>query len=195
MNWPYTKRQDGKIAINLDSNVWDFLFERNITLSNELPTDEFAIFVTREVEIEKLTIPNDISKTPLKKFIEETIVACGIETTSVFGFFVSGQTHQRVGGFDQGTWQSETERQYYAAMPKNYLAGKKPKNSTLTTNEGDAAVGAQSFFSIVLTCEKPKKPGPLRFAAEHGGKILYLGDFDNSGLTLKEFIIAFYKKI
>jgi hypothetical protein len=62
-------------------------------------------------------------------------------------------------------------------------------------NEADAAVAAKSFSSIVLTCEFPKKTGPLRFAAENGGKILYLVDFDPSQLTLKAYIEAFYQQI
>jgi hypothetical protein len=59
MNWQYTKRSDGLIAITLDNNVWDFLFERKIDLAAELPSDEFAIFITREVEIESMAIPPD----------------------------------------------------------------------------------------------------------------------------------------
>ena len=64
--------------------------------------------------------------------------------------------------------------------------------SQLAKNEADAAVAAQSFFSIALTCEKPGKSGPLRFAAERGGKVLYLPDIDRSGLSLKEYIAAFH---
>jgi hypothetical protein len=47
MNWAYTKRNDGKIAVTLDNNVWNFLFQRKIDLAAELPSDEFAIFITR----------------------------------------------------------------------------------------------------------------------------------------------------
>jgi hypothetical protein len=54
------------------------------------------------------------------------------------------------------------------------------------------AVAAQSFFSIALTCEDPRKPGPLRFAAEHGGKVLYLPNLDQSGQSLKAYIAAFH---
>ena len=204
MHWEYTKRPDGKIAITLDNNVWDFLFDRGIDLASELPSEDFAVFITREVEIEELAInPDDASKTALKDYIARTIVSRDIRTTSVFGFASDGPGPQRVGGFDQGTWQSQTEAEFYAAIGEQYLIGKSETHSLLTKNEGDAAVAAQSFFSMALTCERPNKSGPLRFAAEHGGKVLYLksfepsylNGFDRSGLTLKAYITAFYQQI
>jgi len=195
MQWQYTKRTDGKIAITLDNCVWDFLFYKNLNLALELPPDEFAVFITREVEIEGLAIPADDKKAALKDYIARTRISCDIRTTLVFGFATDGPGPQRVGGFGQGTFQSQTEREFYAAIREQYLLGKGKKNSQLTNNEGDAAVAAQSFFSIVLTCELPNKSGPLRFAAEHGGKILYMGDFDKSGLTLKAYITNLYGQI
>jgi hypothetical protein len=193
MNWKYTRRDDGIIAVTLDNNVWNFLFHRKIDLAVELPPDAFAIFITREVEIERMAIPDNASKAALRSNIDWTIARCGIRTTSVFGFATDGPGPQRVGGFGQGTWQSQTGREFYDAIRQPYLLGKTETKSQLTQNEGDAAVAAQSFFSIALTCENPAKSGPLRFAAEHGGKVLYLSAFDQSGLTLKEYITAFYE--
>jgi len=195
MRWKYMKRPDGKIAITLDNNVWNFFFQRNFDLTLELPLNEFSVFITREVEIEGLAIPAKASKVALKEYIARTIASSDIRTTSVFGFASDSPGPQRVGGFGQGTWQSQTEREFYAAIREQYLIGKSETNSQLTKNEGDAAVAAQSFFSIALTCERPNKSGPLRFAAEHGGKVLYLGGFDRSGQTLKEYVEAFYQKI
>jgi len=195
MHWQYTKRRDGKIAITLDNNVWDFLFLNGVELVSELPADKFAIFITREVEIEASAIPDRESKKALKEYIARTIVASGIRTTSVFGFAHHGPGPQRRGGFDVGTWQSPTEQEFYAAIRERFLIGKGQKKSELFDNEGDAAVAAQSFFSIALTCELPDKAGPLRFAAEHGGKVLYLDGFDRSRLTLRAFIEDFYQKI
>jgi hypothetical protein len=192
MNWQYTKRGDGLIAVTLDNNVWDFLFEREIDLAAELPSDEFVIFITREVEIESMAIPDTEAKTMIKKYIARTKARCGIKTTAVFGFATDGPGPQRVGGFDQGTWQSQTEREFYDAIRQQYLLGRRERNSQLTQNEADAAVAAQSFFSIALTCERPETPGPLRFAAEHGGKVLYLPDIDRSGLILKAYIAALH---
>jgi hypothetical protein len=86
MNWKYTKRGDGLIAVTLDNNAWDFLFSKEIDLANELPSGEFAIFITREVEIESRAIPDSESKAMLKDYIARTITRCGIRTTAVFGF-------------------------------------------------------------------------------------------------------------
>jgi hypothetical protein len=195
MHWQYTKRPDGKIAITLDNNVWDFLFQRGLDLASELPSEEFAIFIPREVEIETLAIPAGDSKIALKEFIARTIVNCDIRTTSVFGFAKDGPGPQRVGGFGQGTFQSQNEREFYAAISEQYLLGKREMRSQLTKNEGDAAVAVQSFFSIVLTCELSNTPGPLRFAAKRGGMILYLEDFDRKRLSLKAYIEALYQQI
>jgi hypothetical protein len=195
LHWPYTKRTDGRIAITLDNNVWNFLHDRNIDLAIELPRERFAIFITREVEIETLAIPAT-TKAALKEFIVRTIGDCEITTTWVFGFDSgAGQGPQRYGGFGQGAWQSRTEAEFYDAIRRQYLTNRGPKKSLLNGNEGDAAVGAQSFSSIALTCESPAKAGPLRYAAEHGGKILYLSDFAASGQTLREYIEAFYQRI
>jgi hypothetical protein len=195
MMWPYTRRSDGRIAVTLDNNVWNFLFDRKIDLAAELTPAEFALFITREVEIEGMAIPDEASKAPLKDYIARTRAACSVRTTSVFGFATTSGGPQRLGGFDQGTWQSQTEREFYDAIKKEgYLLGKSEKNSKLTGNEGDAAVAAQSFFSIALTCERSNKRGPLRFAAEHSGKVLCLGKFDSTGLNLKEYITDFHNQ-
>ena len=57
MIWPYTRRSDGKIAVTLDNNVWSFLFDRKIDLAAELTPAEFALFITREVEIREWRSP------------------------------------------------------------------------------------------------------------------------------------------
>jgi hypothetical protein len=195
MQWQYTKRSDGKIAITLDNNVWNFLFDRNIDLAAELPPECFAIFITREVEIEKDAIPEKETTIALKRYIMRTIASADIRTTSVFGFAHEGPGPQRHGGFDVGVWQSPTETEFYAAIRDRFLIGKSQRNSQLSDNEGDAAVAAQSFSSLAITCELPGKPGPLRFAAEHGGKVLYLDAFGGSSLTLREFIENFYQNV
>ncbi|MBB5342048.1 hypothetical protein [Tunturiibacter gelidoferens] len=195
MHWPYTERPDGKIAITLDNNVWNFLFDRRIDLASELPSEKFAVFITREVEIETLAIPANDTKVVLKEFIAKAIADCGVTTTWVFGFASEGSGPQRYGGFGQGVWQSKTEQEFYEVIRQQYLVNKGMKRSQLSGNEGDAAVAAKSFSSIALTCESPEKSGPLRFAAEHGGKILYLADFETSKLTLRRYIERFYEQI
>ncbi len=86
MPWSYSKRADGKIAITLDNNVWNFLFDRQIDLAVELPSNRFEVYITREVEIETLAIPDNTTKATLREFIAKTITGCNIRTTWVFGF-------------------------------------------------------------------------------------------------------------
>jgi hypothetical protein len=90
----------------------------------------FAIFITREVEIERLAIPNN--KAALRNYIDQTIARCGIRTTSVFGFATDGPGPQRYGGFDQGTFQSQTEIEFYNVIRERYLLGKPETNNQLT---------------------------------------------------------------
>lgn len=193
--WQFTKRPDDRIAITLDNNVWDFFFRNNTDLAVELPQDRFALFITREVEIETSAIPNEEAKALLKQYIAHTIEACGIETTWVFGFAHEGPGPERYGGFDVGVWQSNTEQEYYEAIRQRFLEGKGMRKSELLHNEGDAAVGAQSFFSVALTCEKPTKQGPLRFARENGGAVLYLPDMIQNGQTLRAYIESYYSML
>ena len=115
LHWSYSKRTDGRIAVTLDNNVWNFFHDRGIDLAGELPRERFAIFITREVEIETLAIP-EATKAALKQFIVRTIADCGITTTWVFGFDSGAPGPQRYGGFDQGVWQSQTEREFYDAI-------------------------------------------------------------------------------
>jgi hypothetical protein len=152
-------------------------------------------FISREVEIETVAIPSTVTKTASKDFIARTIDKAAITTTWVFGFDSGGPGPLRYGGFDHGTWQSQTEREFYEAIRQQLLTNSGVKKSQLSGNEGDAAVAATSFFSIVLTCESPQKAGPLRFATAHGGKVLYLADFGTSGLSLQGYIERFYQQI
>jgi hypothetical protein len=94
-------------SIYIDNNVWDFLFERGIDLSVELPRNEYCLFLTREAEFE---IP-PIQKRALKAFIEKSIKDCCIETRSLFGFCDHNHPpdEERVGGSDEGYWASTEE--------------------------------------------------------------------------------------
>lgn len=135
MRWHYVKRSDGKIAVTLDNNVWNFLFNRNIDLAAELPSDSFAIFITREVEIEKDAIPENESKRELREYIARTIASTNIQTTWVFGFAREEPGPERHGGFDLGTWQSPTQTEFYAAIQERFLLGKSERKSQLSDNE------------------------------------------------------------
>jgi hypothetical protein len=73
------------------------------------------------------------------------VASWDIRTTSMFGFAMNGAGPQRLGGFGHGTWQSQTEREFYAAIRDQYLTGRSEKNSQLMDDEADAAVAAKSF--------------------------------------------------
>ncbi len=47
------------VSIYIDNNVWDLLFEKEIDLSVELPSDEFCLCLTREAEFEIPPIPEE----------------------------------------------------------------------------------------------------------------------------------------
>jgi hypothetical protein len=81
----------------LDNNIWDFLFDRqgSITLDQELPREQFCIFIPREVEIEHLAIKEQ--KCPgLRQFIQDTIKSCAIVTAGYFGFATPGEPQRRM---------------------------------------------------------------------------------------------------
>jgi hypothetical protein len=152
-----------------------------------------VLFIPREVEIEIRALPGTAAKAPLIEYIRRSTESCAIRTTSIAGFYVAGAGPQRYGGPGQGTFQSPTERQFYSLIRERFLLGKGERKSGLSANEGDAAVAANSFFAVVLTNERPSKPGPLRFAAERGGKVLYLAEFAASGRSLRDYVVAFEK--
>lgn len=183
---PYQRRADGRIAVTIDSNVWNLLHELNLALTIELPSARFALFVPREVEIELTAIPGD--KIALKRYVRRQLLEATVKVSAVFGF-AAETAPQRRGGFGFGTFQSEDARAFYAAIRDQYLIGKSLRNSRLYHNEADAALGAAALSSVVLTCDT-RKAGPLRVASEFGGKLVDMTRFDNQGQSLASLIEA-----
>jgi hypothetical protein len=185
-------------AVFIDSCAWNCLFERGVDLAEAFPPDEYALAVTREVEIEIAAIPDKgkdgADKVELKAYIRESIERNRVRTTSVFGFATyepdgSLSKVQVYGGFGHGTWQSDADRRWYGSNEvKGLLHGKGKRKSGLSDNQADASLAVRSFESIVLTDEVKTKNGPLRLAAEQGGRVVYLADVWQSGLSLKEFV-------
>ncbi len=94
------------VSVYVDNNVWDFLFDRGMDLSTELPRKEFCVCLTREAEFEIPPMP------PKKRaFVEATIKKCGIPTDVFFGFNDDSlpTDEQRVAGFDVGRWATPEE--------------------------------------------------------------------------------------
>ncbi len=182
-----------KISVVIDSNAWNFLFDRNINLYRELPPEEFACFVPREVEIEIEAIPDvgkdGSDKGPLKRYIRESIARNQVETTAVFGFAEANPAAgpATYAGFGEGTFQSDNERDWYASPKiRSYLLGKPKKGSGLSANEADTAVSAASFISIVLTCDR--KSGPIVEAEKGGGRVVFLSDALLKSPSLRVFL-------
>ncbi|MDF3842300.1 hypothetical protein P3W55_11345 [Pseudomonas citronellolis] len=71
-------------SVYIDNNVWDFLLDRKMDLSIELPPNHYCLCMTREAEFEIPPIPE--SKADLKFFIQETIRKC-VKTVPLFGFY------------------------------------------------------------------------------------------------------------
>jgi hypothetical protein len=168
------------ISVQIDSNAWNFLFEHAVDLNRALPPEEFKHFITREVEIEILAIPDDGKdgdKRPLKQYIGNGIARNDISTTMLFGFAEANPVDgpATYGGFNQGTFQSEQECVWRNQEKiQGYVLGKPKKGSGLNGNQADAAVAAASFHTVVLTCDK--KAGPILEAKKQGGKVIFLTD-------------------
>jgi len=191
---PFKARPDGKIALTLDNNAWHFFFKEEIDLAKELPSERFAITMPREVDIEWQASPDGENNDHRKRYIEAALSSGTVEVRWLFGFSEMNPANgpRRVAGFDQGVWLEEEERDFVHRFQAHFAtASMRPTG--LKKDEADAWVGSRSFSSIVLTCESPYKRGPLKTAKRLGGKILYLQDMCKSGLSLREYVEAYYK--
>lgn len=175
-----------RTIIFLDNNVWDFLFERALDLTIELPPDEFCIRLVGEIA--QFEIP-PISNPRLKEFIHATIKDHGIKVRRRFGFHDASlpDNEQRVGGFDEGEWTSAKEIAFIKQQAATLGKAKRLK-TRLYPNEADISLAALAFENVVLTCDK--KPGPLKTAYEQGGKVVFLQNFDESGLSLRDYVTS-----
>ena len=163
----------------IDGNVWNFLFERKLDLAVELPSDEWGIMHTREAEFE---IP--VGKPELDAFIKETMTRCNVRTDSFFGFADNTKplAEQRFGGFGIGRWAHPDEIAFLAGQ----RASQVERPTKLQKHEADISLAARSFHSIVLTLDR--RSAPLKAAHNQGGKVVWLNTFDDSGLSLADFI-------
>lgn len=176
------------IEVYLDNNVWDLLFDLRLDLCAELPRGEFRIFITREGEMERTAIPEH--RAALREFIEATIARCGVLVDGHFGFRDGSlpPEEQRTSGFGLGRFITEEEAAFERATPRRRAAVPRKPGVKLRKNEADIALAARSFLGIVLTLDR--KPGALADAHRQGGKVVFLTDFERSGMTLREFVEA-----
>ncbi|WP_248827411.1 hypothetical protein [Xanthomonas pisi] len=149
-------------GIYIDSCAWNYLHERAIDLSAELPPERYSLYLTREVKIELEAIPDSKEKRALKAYIHASIESASIKTTSIFGFQAFGSDGlpskaQVYGGFGQGTFQSAADRRFYELPEINSrLCGKKSRDNGLTVNQTDTSLAVRSFGAFVLTNDKKK---------------------------------------
>lgn len=189
------------IPITIDSCAWDFFFDKHYDLCVELPAEKFCLFITREVELELFQIPDDskqgVDNRPLKEYIHNSIERREVQTTCVFGFNCgeSPDDPARYGGFGQGTFISETERNWrQLESTQRYVIGaSKGKFSVLRKNEADVSLAVASLSSVLITADLKKgarsgKKGPIHDAATSGGFVVYVQDVQSSGLTFVEYI-------
>lgn len=171
------------ITIYIDHNVWDHLFKHGIGLADALPKDEFRLCITREANFEIPPTPAD-----KRAFIEATIAKCEIETDTFFGFNDDQrpQNEQRVGGFDVGRFASEKEITFIASQNTTLTPTTKKRPTKLYPKEADVSLAARSFHSVALSFDKKKCPP--KDAYDQGGKVVFLTDFDKSGMSLRNFI-------
>jgi hypothetical protein len=186
------------IGIYIDNCVWNFLYDRQLDLAVELPREEFVVCITRHAEFE--IPPIERTKPELSAFIAATIDKCLIKTDTIFGFNddTLPSDEQRVGGFDNARWVSTEEIEFlerlraiqnsplYPNATTTPSALKKMKTG-LYKNEADIALAMVSVHSVVLTLDT-KQTGPLNKAYQIGGKVVYLTEFDQSGMALAGFI-------
>jgi hypothetical protein len=181
-------------SVLIDSNAWNYLFDRSIDINLELPSEEFVIFITREVEIELDAIPETgkggQDKRPLKQYIRDSLARNQVKTSAVFGFAEANpaSTPPTYAGFGHGTFQSDQDRAWYERKKtQDFILGKSIKGSGLTGNQTDASVAVSSFYSFVLTCDK--KGGPLLDAAKCGGKVIFLTEDSLATQSLRQLLL------
>jgi hypothetical protein len=190
-HWGYRPRADGVISITLDSNMWNWLYKHcsSVRLVEELPQPRFEIFIPREVEIEHLAIPEKEEKRSLRQFIADTIAECRVQTTSYFGFGAEEGEVDRHGTFGFGTFIELDEVRRLEEM-RHFYGTRRP--SGLARDEGDVMLANQSCFSVVLSCDS--KPGPLTYAQERGGKVLFVDERHARQDALRMAVLALLEK-
>jgi hypothetical protein len=88
-----------------------------------------------------------------------------------------------MGGFNVGRWATP-EEVAFLTQQRTRLGGKKPATK-LCKNEADISIAARSFHAVVLSLDRT---GPINEGYKQGGKIVFLTEFDESGLSLADFI-------
>ncbi len=71
---------------------------------------------------------------------------------------------------------------------RSALKTDKKRPTKLYPGEADISLAARALHAVVLSLDA--KAGPINDAYEQGGKVIFLTDFDKSGMSLSDFIKA-----
>lgn len=168
----------------VDSNVFNFLFDKGINLREEFPADLYELRIIGEQDLENRAIPE--GKEELRKFIYQAIESYPIKVDRLFGFY--DERHdafdQRVGGYGVGRYASLEEIEFIRVERKDH--GEK-KRSGLYKDEADISLGARALGGGIVLSNDSKK-GPLPRAKEQGGRVVFLNEFDPSRESLRAYV-------
>lgn len=166
----------GKASVYIDNNVWDILFNNNIDLSKELPSEEFSLAITKEATFEIDSIPN----AELQYYARKQIEKCRIKIDAIFGWYDESlpREMQRFAGFGSnedpdsgGRLLSEEEAKVFIAeAPKEQDNPRPVRPSGLYKHEADISLAARATHSIVLTCNI--KQALKRSHAKEGSRVI-----------------------
>ena len=173
------------MRIFIDHNVWDQLFKRNVNLDIYFPKNEYYLCVTRQGVFEVIQTPEN--KVELKKYIN-TYIKTTVQEDSLFGFGNPNlpPNEQRIGGF-RGRFSSAAENEIRSKLACKYGSTKKRKSSQiLYSQEADIELASRSINHVVITLDV--KTGPLKYAKELGGKIVFINLSEIDSLNGDEFV-------
>ncbi|EDM25469.1 hypothetical protein LNTAR_25410 [Lentisphaera araneosa HTCC2155] len=179
-----------KITIYLDNNIWDFLFENQINIHDEFPTELFDICITKEVSFETEAIKNQQEKIEFIRSARDR----GVKVRSLFGFKDErhSEEKQRSGGWDEGFWSCSEIENFRATLKERFSREDQAKKAStdLYKNEADIDLAARSVVDIVLSLDEKRGStnGPLNVAFEAGHNIVFLTDFLPQSESLRNFV-------
>jgi hypothetical protein len=175
------------ISVFIDGSAWNVLFEQGIDLNLELPMSEFALYITREVEIELYAIPDTgkdgRQKVELKRYITDAVGRGRVKTIGNFGFAEAGPTSMP---FGQGTFQSGDERSRHEEFKRHFL-NRSERPTGLGKNQADASLAVRASNSVILTNDD--NGGPIAEVARRGGRVVHLAGFDRKVISLRGNIL------
>lgn len=186
-----------KISVYIDNNIWDELYKYKIDLSEELPSSEFSLAITKEANFEIDSIPH----AHIKEYAKYQITKCNIRTDAIFGFYDESlpREMQRFAGFGSeddptsgGRLLSEDEAAVFITENRQEVDKARSIRPTgLYKHEADISLAARATHSIVLTTNI--KGALKRAHAKEGSRVIDMKLYQPK-TRLYDFIITEMKK-